>query len=157
MLFDIDPKKVAAIKKPDKSGVSILDSFDKEKLNSEERLYFRLCESKLLTTGYFEAGKPVMRRGEPVRFAHLVTSGQVRVDTGDRVFQLGCGAVLGLAEGLAGQPSSWDVTALSFINTRVIPIDRALKQVQVANAGLKGICRITIKRILDMARAPEGF
>lgn len=157
MLFGIDPKKIAAVGGLDSNRNSILARFDQNSLNSEERLFFKLCESSLLSTGYFEAGKAIMRRGQPVRFAHVVTSGEVQVNTGSAVFTLGPGAVLGLAEGLASAPSSWDVTALTFINTRIIPIDRALKQVQSANAGLRGICRITVKRVLGMAQAPEGI
>jgi hypothetical protein len=43
------------------------------------------------------------------------------------------------------------------VTTKVIPIDRALREVRRLNAGLKGICRFTTMRILDLASPPESL
>jgi hypothetical protein len=63
--------------------------------------------------------------------------------------------VFGLAEGLADLTYQWDAVARSVVMTRHIPVDRALREVRRLNAGLKGICRFTTMRVLNLSTAPE--
>jgi hypothetical protein len=44
--------------------------------------------------------------------------------------ELGQGAVIGLAEGLTGQPFVWEYSAVQDLNARVLPIERCLQQLE---------------------------
>ena len=69
----------------------------------------------------------------------------------------GPGSVFGLAEGLADRANEWDAEAKTLVVTKIIPIDRALREVRRLNVGLKGICRFTTMRILGLKIAPESL
>ena len=43
------------------------------------------------------------------------------------------------------------------MTTKVIPIDRALREVRRLNSGLKGICRFTTMRILGLSSPPQSL
>ena len=58
--------------------------------------------------------------------------------------EIGPGAVIGLAEGIADIPSSYDIVANNTVNTKLINIEKAVREVTSLNSGLKGICRSTI-------------
>ena len=51
----------------------------------------------------------------------------------------------------------WDVIAQSSLTTKVIPLDRSLREIRRLNSGLKGVCRITVMRILNLSSAPESL
>ena len=69
--------------------------------------------------------------------------------------EIGPGAVIGLAEGISDMPSSYDIVANNTVNTKLINIEKAVKEVTSLNSGLKGICRSTIMRILNLKVAPS--
>ena len=46
--------------------------------------------------------------------------------------------------------------AMEFVNCKIIPMPRAMREMQLTNTGLKGICRMTMQRILgEEASIPD--
>ena len=56
-----------------------------------------------------------------------------------------------------GIQASCAVKAQTAVNTKMIPIDTAVRGVSKANSGLKGICRSTIARILHIREFPAAL
>jgi hypothetical protein len=81
--------------------------------------------------------------------AYVVVLGEVEVHDQDHTFVLGPGATIGLAEGLCDLPLRYHYTAASVVNVKIIPIPNAIREIERANPGLKGICRLTVQRILE--------
>jgi len=125
-----------------------LQQYEDAALTSEERLYTKIWSSNLLKTGFYTRGEIILTKATPIREAHVIIQGQVLVDQGDQTVIMGPGCVIGLAEGLAGLPSRWTVTADSLLNTRLIPIERARDELYAAQDALRSICRVTISRII---------
>jgi hypothetical protein len=67
----------------------------------------------------------------------MVVSGKARASWGEHSIELGQGAVIGLAEGLSGMPFVWEYTAVQDLNTRVLPIERCLQQLERADTVLR--------------------
>ena len=88
---------------------------------------------------------------------YVVISGVVEITISSGKFLFGPGSVFGLAEGLADTVNAWDAEAKSVVVTKMIPIDRALREVRRLNVGLKGICRFTTMRILGLKSAPASL
>ncbi len=155
LLFGIHTQKLSDLGVLHLKGLAEADSLEESRLSSEEHLFCRLWASNMLRGELFTKGDRLMRRGEQIEFAHILFKGQATVSTGAHEFLIGPGTVIGLAEGLAGEPAAWDVRANSLLMTRIIPIDLALQEVMKASPALRSICRITTQRILGLATAPE--
>lgn len=134
-----------------------VEYFDEHNLSGQERLFFRLWSSKTLQTGVFEAGQTVQRKDQVPSYAFVIVSGEATVEDDDGPYLLGPGTVIGLAEGLCSLPSRYDYTAHTALNCKVIPIDVACREIGRINAGLKGICRFTVQRILGERANPPDF
>lgn len=154
LLFGIDTQKLSDLGVLHLKGLAEADSLEENRLSSEEHLFCRLWASNMLRGELFTKGDWLMRRGEPVEFAHILFKGQATVSTGSQEFLIGPGTVIGLAEGLAGEPASWDVRATSLLMTRIIPIDHAMQELMRANSSLRSICGITVMRILGLSQPP---
>ncbi len=153
--FSIDMQRLKAIGIVDPKSKEAHDAFDHHDLSSAERLFFKLWGSDLLNSGIFQPGQKVAQRGEHPVFAHVVVSGEVVATDATGTHLFGPGSVFGLAEGLADLTYGWDAIAKTVVTTKVIPLDRALREVRRLNAGLKGICRFTTMRVLGLSSAPE--
>ena len=156
-VFGIDQSKFKGLGLMDPQNRHTLAGFDRAELSTEERLFFRILSSSLLRTGVFDQGGKLASEGEHIDFAHVIVTGQVLASNATGQLTLGPGSVIGLAEGLAQLPSSWNVVAQTTVNTRIIPIDRAIREIQGANSGLRGICRITVLRTLGLKQVPESL
>lgn len=155
--FAIDMQRLKALGIVDPKSRTAHEAYDQHELSSAERLFFKLWGNDLLKSGVFQPGQKIAERGEQPVFAHVVVSGEV-VATDDKGTHLfGPGSVFGLAEGLADLTYRWDAVARSVVMTRHIPMDRALREVRRLNAGLKGICRFTTMRVLELPTAPESL
>lgn len=154
LLFGIDTQKLSDLGVLHLKGLAEADSLEENRLSSEEHLFCRLWASNMLRGELFTKGDRLMRKGEQIEFAHILFKGQATVTTDSQEFLIGPGTVIGLAEGLAGEPAAWDVRAASLLMTRIIPIDHALREMMDSNPGLRSICRITIMRILGLNQAP---
>ena len=127
---------------------STIDLFEKKEMSSQERLFFKIWASDELKLGVFEKGQVVIKKGETPGLAYAVTLGEIETFDSDNHYNLGPGSVIGLAEGLAEVPSKYEYRVKEFVNCKIIPLPRAMREMQLTNTGLKGICRMTIQRIL---------
>ncbi len=135
---------------------STLDYFEKKSMTSQERLFFKIWASDELKLGVFEKGQVVIKKGETPGLAYAVTLGEIETSDSDNHYNLGPGSVIGLAEGLAEVPSKYEYRVKEFVNCKIIPLPRAMREMQLTNTGLKGICRMTIQRILGSnAKIPD--
>jgi hypothetical protein len=150
VLFGINTQRldrIGALVRIESDAVQ-LKQYEDAALTSEERLYTKIWSSNMLKTGFYTRGEVILIKDAPIREAHIIIQGQVIVDLGLGPVFMGPGCVLGLAEGLAGLPSRWTVTADSLLNTRLIPIERARDELYAAQDALRSICRVTISRII---------
>lgn len=154
LLFGIDTQKLSDLGVLHLKGLEEADSLDANRLSSEEHLFCRLWASNMLRGELFTKGDRLMRKGEAVEFAHILFKGQAMVSTGTQEFLIGPGTVIGLAEGLAGEPAAWDVRAASLLMTRIIPIDHAMQELLKTSPNLRSICRMTVMRILNLEQPP---
>jgi hypothetical protein len=69
----------------------------------------------------------------------MVISGKAQASWGGLSVELGQGAVIGLAEGLTGMPFEWEYTAVEDLNTRVLPIECCLQQLERADGVLRNL------------------
>jgi CRP-like cAMP-binding protein len=128
------------------------DFFDDNRLSGQQRLFFQVWASQVLQVGVFGSGHTLTKAGEVPVYGYVITSGEARrlpISEDSEELILGPGSVIGLAEGLAEIPPLYTVEAISSVNCKVIPIDVAVADIQRLNAGMKGICRFTLGRILN--------
>ena len=124
------------------------DFFEKNNLNSQQRLFFKVWADDLLKLGVFEEGKIIQKKNEVPDVAFVITLGEVLATDGGIQYHLGTGSVIGLAEGLCEEKSRYEFKAKELVNCKIIPISKAMRELQLTNTGLKGICRMTLQRIL---------
>ena len=153
ILFGMDMQRFSALGIIDPRSKQAIEAFDHHEFSSAERLFFKLWGSEL-KSGVFQPGQKIAERGEHAVFAHIVISGTVETTDARGKMLFGPGSVFGMAEGLADVVYEWDAVATTVVSTKLIPLDRALREVRRLNAGLKGICRFTTMRILDLKAPP---
>jgi Cyclic nucleotide-binding domain len=154
--FSIDMNRFKALGIIDPNSKEALDAFNHHEFSSAERLFFKLWGSDLPSAA-FHPGQKLVTRGEHPVSAYVVISGVVEITSSKGKFLFGPGSVFGLAEGMADTVNEWDAEAKSLVVTKMISIDRALREVRRLNAGLKGICRFTTMRILGLKTAPASL
>ncbi len=152
--FGMNMQRFKALGIIDPRSKQAMDAFDHHEFSSAERLFFKLWGSDL-NSGVFQPGQKIAQRGDHATFAHVVISGTVEtVDNQGKKLCFGPGSVFGMAEGLADIVYAWDAVARTVVTTKLIPLDRALREVRRLNSGLKGICRFTTMRILELKAPP---
>ena len=154
--FGVDMSRFKALGIIDPNSKQTLDAFNHHEFSSAERLFFKLWGSDLPSVA-FQPGQKLLTRGEHPISGYVVISGVVKITNSSGKFLFGPGSVFGLAEGLADTVNAWDAEAKSVVVTKMIPIDRALREVRRLNVGLKGICRFTTMRILGLKSAPASL
>ena len=75
--FEIDVEHLHALGVVDPNSPKSMDIFASGQLSSNERLYFSLWGSKLLSTASFEAKKKILQQGEDVAVAYFIVSGSL--------------------------------------------------------------------------------
>jgi hypothetical protein len=60
--------------------------------------------------------------------------------------------VIGLAEGITGEPFSWTLVAKEHLTVKVISVDKVLRDLEHSNSGVRGIVRYTTSRILELQK-----
>lgn len=102
-----------------------------ERMGAEQVMALQLQASDHLPVRMFRSGQSLGGPGQDhPGVAVLVVSGKARASWGAHSVELGQGAVIGLAEGLTGQPFEWEYSAVQDLNTRVLPIERCLQQLE---------------------------
>jgi len=155
--FALDVQRFKTLGITDPKSRAALDAYDHHEFSSAERLFFKLWGTDLLNSGLFHPGQKIAARGEHPVFAHVIISGEVMTTSDEGSYLFGPGSVFGLAEGLIDDVYRWDAVARTVVTTKVIPIDRALREVRRLNSGLKGICRFTTMRILGLSSPPQSL
>lgn len=146
--FSVDRKIFQDLSLSEAKLKSSTDFFDKKNLTSQERLFFRVWGDVSLKLGVFEPGKIIQKIGEVPGFAYIITLGEAVASDTKNEYQFGPGSVIGLAEGLCDQKSRYEYKAKEVVNCKIIQLPSAMRELQLTNTGLKGICRMTLQRIL---------
>ena len=134
-----------------------LEIYKSGKLSSNERLYFSLWGSKLLSAVSFEAKKKIFEAGSEISVAYFIVSGQMLGIEGNRIERLGPGSVLGLAEGLVGIPYPKTILTVTPVQARAIPLHKVDHIIPKLPDAFREIIRTTVKRTLEVKDIPSGY
>lgn len=154
--FEIDIEHLHALGVVDPNSPKSLEIFSSGQLTSNERLYFSLWGSKLLSTASFDAKKKIYQEGEDIAVAYFIVSGNLLAITGNQIERLGPGSVLCLAEGLAGLTAPKTVVTVTPVQARIIPLHKVDHMVPNLPNAIRQIIRTTVKRTLGMKELPKG-
>jgi CRP-like cAMP-binding protein len=124
---------------------------DNKGMSSDELMFLKLLASNKLHTTVHEAGTVL---GSPddteLGLGYIIVQGHVEAAIGPKKYKLGPGSVLGLAEALLDKTLPWALTSLDTVTLMNIPIDKALRGLEHANPGIRGIVRYTADRIMHL-------
>lgn len=154
--FEIDIEHLHALGVVDPNSPKSLEIFSSGQLTSNERLYFSLWGSKLLSTASFDAKKKIYQEGEDIAVAYFIVSGNLLAITGNQIERLGPGSVLCLAEGLAGLTAPKTVVTVTPVQARIIPLHKVDHMVPNLPNAIRQIIRTTVKRTIGMKELPKG-
>ncbi len=111
-----------------------------EPLSAEQLMCLQMQVGEQLPVRVFRGGEVLGQPGqEHTGLAVMLVSGKVRASWGTQVMELGQGCVIGLAEALTGRPFAWTFTAAQDINARVVPVERALQQIERADPVIRAL------------------
>ena len=154
--FEIDIEHLHALGVVDPNSPKSLEIFSSGQLTSNERLYFSLWGSKLLSTASFDAKKKIYQEGEDIAVAYFIVSGNLLAIQGNQIERLGPGSVLCLAEGLAALTAPKTVVTVTPVQARIIPLHKVDHMVPNLPNAIRQIIRTTVKRTLGMKELPKG-
>lgn len=154
--FDIDVAHLHVLGVVDPDSPKSLSIFASGQLSSNERLYFSLWGSKLLSTTSFESQKKIFQQGEDVSVAYFIVSGSLLAINGPHIERLGPGSVLCLAEGLAGMPAPKTVVTVTPVQARIIPLHKVDHMIPNLPDAIRQTIRTTVKRTLALKALPKG-
>lgn len=155
--FSVDIEHLHALGVVDPYSPKSLELYSSGKLTSEERLYFTLWGSSQLSTASFSARHKLVTQGTEVHAAYFIVSGNLLGIDGDKIYRLGPGSVIGLAEGLGGLPYTMTVVAVGAVQARLISMHKVDVLLPKMPAGLRGILRSTVMRTLGLKDAPGAL
>lgn len=131
----------------------IYNTGDNKGLSSEGLMFLKLQASDKLRTSVSAVGESLASIYEDnFASAFIIVEGHVEADSETCRYNLGPGSVLGLAEGLTDSPLGWSLKAIDSVTLMNIPIDKALRGLDHANPGIRGIVRYTADRILELQK-----
>jgi len=111
-----------------------------EPLSAEQIMCLQMQAGEQLPLRVLRAGEILGQPGqEQTGLAVMVVSGKVRANWGTHALELGQGSVIGLAEALTGRPFAWTFTVEQDLNARVVPVERALQQIERAEPMLRAL------------------
>ena len=154
--FQIDIDHLHALGVVEPNSAKSLSIFTSGQLSSNERLYFSLWGSKLLSTTSFEAQKKIFQTGEEVAVAYFIVSGSLLAIKDQHIERLGPGSVLCLAEGLAGLPAPKTIVTVTPVQARIIPLHKVDHMVPNLPHAIRQIIRTTVKRTLALETLAKG-
>jgi|GEM_PF-177209 CRP/FNR family transcriptional regulator, cyclic AMP receptor protein len=122
---------------------------DNKGLNSDELMFLKLLASNKLQTTVHEAGAVLgTPQEEMLGLGYVVVQGHIEAVSDHQMYKLGPGSVFGLAEALIDRTLPWTLTAISSVTLMNFPIDKAIRGLEHANPGIRGIVRYTADRIV---------
>ncbi|NBT47326.1 MAG: hypothetical protein EBT07_05830 [Actinobacteria bacterium] len=147
------------MKKNDMSTLQVQKMLDEMKvsenykdLKSQEYIFYSLLASDKMVTTFQQAGNvfaspDIEHSGAGI----ILIDGHIEARIGkNKIFHLGPGSVLGLAEGLKDEPCPWTLKALDHVTMLNVSISKALRALSHANSGIRGIVRYTSDRIIKL-------
>ena len=155
--FEVSIDKLNALGVIDPYSDASLAIYASGKLSSDERLYFALWGCQHLSAANFNARQVVAQQGAEVTSGIFIVRGRLLGINADMIYRLGPGSVIGLAEGLAGQPYSMRVVCVTDVEARLIPLQQVKRQIPRMPAGLRGIMRSAVMRTLSLDHPPESL
>jgi CRP-like cAMP-binding protein len=93
---------------------------------------------------------------ESLGLGMVLVQGRAQVRIGAHVLELGQGSVVGVAEGLTGQPFSWQHMAVQEVDVRAFPVERALARLERADPALRALAAHLCALILNEQRSFQG-
>ena len=153
--YEVSLEKLASLGVSDPYSLASLQIYASGKLSSDERLYFTLWGCQHLSAANFNAKQPLATRGGEVSAAYFIVRGRLLGVEGERIYRLGPGSVIGLAEGLAHLPYSMSVVCVTDVEARLLPIAQVDRLVPRMPLALRGIMRSAVVRTLKLDKAPE--
>ena len=153
--YEVSLEKLASLGVSDPYSLASLQIYASGKLSSDERLYFTLWGCQHLSAANFNAKQPLATRGAEVSAAYFIVRGRLLGVEGERIYRLGPGSVIGLAEGLAHLPYSMSVVCVTDVEARLLPIAQVDRLVPRMPLALRGIMRSAVVRTLKLDKAPE--
>jgi len=118
-------------------------------LSSDERKFLSLMHAGELKSRIFAQDEVIFEANKPVTEAILILDGEALWEVSEQPCKLGPGAVLGLAEGLAGLRHLYNLRALTQVRAKALSLSKLVADLESANAGIKGLFRVTAERILE--------
>jgi hypothetical protein len=118
-------------------------------LSSDERKFLSLMHAGALQSRIFAQDEIIFEANKPVTQALLILEGEALWKVSEQPCKLGPGSVLGLAEGLAGLRHLYSLCALTQVRAKTLALSELLADLESANAGIKGLFRVTLERILE--------
>lgn len=154
--FEVDIQHLHDLGVVDPNSAKSLEIFTSGQLNSNERLYFSLWGSRLLSTVSFEAQKKIITKGEEVSVAYFIVTGNLLGIDGDRIVRLGPGSVICLAEGLAGLHAPQTIITVNAVQARIIPLNKVDNFIPHLPKALRDTLRVNVMRTLNLKALPKG-
>lgn len=148
LLFGVDREKLFKLGSNFLKSKHGSDAISAGELKGEERLFLSLLGTHLLNTKMYLPQKNLIEVGEQFEEAYFLVSGEVQIKTGEKLYKLGAGSVLGLSEGMVGLQSRYTATTLSAIQVKIIPFHKVDAIMNILPPELKAILVTIIKRNL---------
>jgi CRP-like cAMP-binding protein len=123
-------------------------------LSPDQHLCLKLQASELLSTRLMRADMPLGSPNdrESLGTGLMLVQGEALAQLGEHRVQLGQGSVIGLAEGLTGQPFGWTFATAQDSDARVFPLDRVLGRLERSDPVLRALASHLCALTLSMQR-----
>jgi CRP-like cAMP-binding protein len=143
--------ELAAQNNPVTVEIFLNNGSNRSKLSTPELLLLRLISGAQLASITIGDGQLAVRSGEYPSEGFIVLQGEIIYTTPEMgLCTLGPGSVIAVAEGVGNVPSRAKAVANGQVLVLRLPVKPLLVALGNANAGLKGIFRMTMLRILDL-------
>lgn len=127
-------------------------------LSPTQHLCLKLQASELLPTRLMRADMPLGSSddNDPPGMGLMLVRGAALARMGEHRVQLGQGSVIGLAEGLTGQPFGWTFATDQDSDARVFPLDRVLGRLERSDPVLRALASHLCALTLSLQRNFRG-
>jgi len=122
-------------------------------LTGEVLMFLKLQVNSMFNTTVHNAGDVLMKSDEKdFTSALILVDGVIEAVSPHGTYQLGCGSLFGLAEGLTNSSSDWTLMAQTKVTLINLPIDRIQRGLTHANPAFRRIVSYTADRIVEIKR-----
>jgi len=127
-------------------------------LSPAQHICLKLQASELLSTRLMRADMPLGSPDdrESLGMGLMLVQGAALAHLGEHRIHLGQGSVIGLAEGLTGQPFGWTCGTAQDSDARVFPLDRILGRLERCDTVLRALASHLCALTLSMQRNFRG-